>query len=693
MFPASDDSRYRHEADLSSWKHDGQSLKSSLKYGPYISQNGKEKHRVGTLVGKDLRTRESAARSNNCVKHSESASRGGEGDGAGVGGRMSTNGDERSAMTGSNTTTSNTWLSVVSPCQAQAQRTPTDNITTIAASHDPHFMLHTGSSSLFRPPVTLPDPVHQRLYPGQYAPIYTTTASSLSPYAAAYSSGQSASLLSPYTALYHQYQSQYGAPTASPSAASAGLLPGHTYPAHIDSYSNLLQNMTNQVQHHASQSNLPRSAMFGSLPHHHPAYNITPTTSPGPVVPRSLTPVQSSSQGHSHSGLDHHRPKDGRSSSPSKDKVHRYSPPHHGHPHGKMHPQDSKDTGYATNRDRMRKYHNKRPEYSPGGMGPPAYPVIHPKDEHSSKRPKTNPSHHPSHTSHGTFGGTRPSSHYPTPHYPPHFMKGSIIQLANGDLRRVEELRTEDFANSAQISSDLKIDSSTVVRVERNEERGTALLGFSVGHHKVQVTVEATLEHPFFVFGRGWSSCSPDRTSQRYGLSCHKLSVGDVCISLTHKDANSRAAELSAQQRESERTNPISERGRHGDRDGRHGIHSTSEHLLLPGTVRRDITSFSSLSHHRTVEMPPGSASTLLSQPPALHSRKRRWSAPDQMSALSAELAAKGATSKVLTSSSHEENSSSNSADSASRDNTRSLSPGKTTGDKLQPAKSDSSHA
>ena len=70
----------------------------------------------------------------------------------------------------------------------------------------------------------------------------------------------------------------------------------------------------------------------------------------------------------------------------------------------------------------------------------------------------------------------------------------------------------------------------------------------------LQVTVEATLEHPFFVFGQGWSSCQPDRTSHRYGLSCHRLSVGDVCISLTHRDVTSRAAELGAHQRAQSRS-------------------------------------------------------------------------------------------------------------------------------------------
>jgi hypothetical protein len=52
----------------------------------------------------------------------------------------------------------------------------------------------------------------------------------------------------------------------------------------------------------------------------------------------------------------------------------------------------------------------------------------------------------------------------------------------------------------------------------------------------VQVSVEATHEHPFFVIGQGWSSHDPLRTRQLYNLPCSRLQVGDVCISLTHRD-------------------------------------------------------------------------------------------------------------------------------------------------------------
>ncbi|XP_072880035.1 ataxin-1a isoform X1 [Hemitrygon akajei] len=119
---------------------------------------------------------------------------------------------------------------------------------------------------------------------------------------------------------------------------------------------------------------------------------------------------------------------------------------------------------------------------------------------------------------------------------PPYFMKGSIIQLANGELKRVEDLKTEDFIQSAEISSDLKIDSSTVERVEGSHISSFAVLQFAVGEHRTQVSVEVLVEHPFFVFGKGWSSCCPERTSQLFGLPCSKLSVGDVCISLTLKN-------------------------------------------------------------------------------------------------------------------------------------------------------------
>lgn len=81
-----------------------------------------------------------------------------------------------------------------------------------------------------------------------------------------------------------------------------------------------------------------------------------------------------------------------------------------------------------------------------------------------------------------------PSNTVVPPSLPPYFIKGSIIQLADGELKRVEDLKTEDFIQSAEISSELKIDSSTVERIEGSHTSPNfAVVQFSVGEHRAQV--------------------------------------------------------------------------------------------------------------------------------------------------------------------------------------------------------------
>jgi len=48
-----------------------------------------------------------------------------------------------------------------------------------------------------------------------------------------------------------------------------------------------------------------------------------------------------------------------------------------------------------------------------------------------------------------------------------------------------------------------------------------------------QVSVETSREHPFYVGGKGWCSCDPQRTLARYDLPCKQLVVGDCCLALS----------------------------------------------------------------------------------------------------------------------------------------------------------------
>lgn len=92
-------------------------------------------------------------------------------------------------------------------------------------------------------------------------------------------------------------------------------------------------------------------------------------------------------------------------------------------------------------------------------------------------------------------------------HYPAYFLKGSIIQLGTGLLKKVEDLHTEDFVTSANVSRDLRIDSSRVLQMATGDS--VATLSFSVGQNQVQVRVQVRVPtgaadpRPFAGHGRG----------------------------------------------------------------------------------------------------------------------------------------------------------------------------------------------
>ncbi|XP_048874471.1 ataxin-1 [Brienomyrus brachyistius] len=116
----------------------------------------------------------------------------------------------------------------------------------------------------------------------------------------------------------------------------------------------------------------------------------------------------------------------------------------------------------------------------------------------------------------------------------PHFTKGSLIELSGGRLRPVEQLQTEDFMLCASTSPDLHLCFCTVILITPcSTNPGFYNLQLLLADRNTQELLKVLAEYPFFVRDRGWSSCSPQRTAQLYGLSCRQLSVDDVCLALT----------------------------------------------------------------------------------------------------------------------------------------------------------------
>ena len=84
---------------------------------------------------------------------------------------------------------------------------------------------------------------------------------------------------------------------------------------------------------------------------------------------------------------------------------------------------------------------------------------------------------------------TKNTNEQDSSNYPTHFRAGSLIQLSNGSLRLVEDLNTDDFIKSAELSNEVQIDQSVVVSITPSKEKGSVMLGFSVGKDEVQVRI------------------------------------------------------------------------------------------------------------------------------------------------------------------------------------------------------------
>ncbi|XP_017280658.1 uncharacterized protein LOC108241182 [Kryptolebias marmoratus] len=124
----------------------------------------------------------------------------------------------------------------------------------------------------------------------------------------------------------------------------------------------------------------------------------------------------------------------------------------------------------------------------------------------------------------------------------PHFVAGSLIELEDGRLRRVEHLQTEDFLLGSMACPDLRLSCCTVQSIWPSASASSSASSSSssisrllilLHDQQTQELVDVYVEYPFFVRGQGWSSCSPQRTARLCGLQCRQLSAGDVCLALT----------------------------------------------------------------------------------------------------------------------------------------------------------------
>ncbi|XP_030567488.1 ataxin-1-like [Drosophila novamexicana] len=123
------------------------------------------------------------------------------------------------------------------------------------------------------------------------------------------------------------------------------------------------------------------------------------------------------------------------------------------------------------------------------------------------------------------------------------FRRGTCIELSTGVLRRVEDLRTEDFIQSALRSQHFDLKEATVVKIDRTSTHINNIT-FSYDTQHMKVHMEVASAHPLFVYGQGWASCNPQLSFELYELKCQQLQVGDICLSLVAHEQPPPAPEL-----------------------------------------------------------------------------------------------------------------------------------------------------
>ncbi|CAG6021663.1 unnamed protein product [Menidia menidia] len=198
----------------------------------------------------------------------------------------------------------------------------------------------------------------------------------------------------------------------------------------------------------------------------------------------------------------------------------------------------------------------------------------------------------------------------------PHFTKGSLIELASGRLKRVEELQTEDFLRSAATSPEFHLSTCTVLLISSSSTQGFSHLQVHLTDRNTQELLKVLVEYPFFVKGHGWSSCSPLRTTQVYGLPCRQLTEGDVCLALTPTQTHRTHTRTSSR---AHRTQLLSRSAAESSSTQREEMPPPPPPPPLP---------------HQPPPPAPAPPCTIAVEPPAKEQqrpRKRRWSAPDSL--------------------------------------------------------------
>jgi RHS repeat-associated protein len=102
-------------------------------------------------------------------------------------------------------------------------------------------------------------------------------------------------------------------------------------------------------------------------------------------------------------------------------------------------------------------------------------------------------------------------------------VEGTEVLMGDLSYKEIEKIKVGDTVKTIDLLSDTL--------------KNTKVLEIASPIHKRLVTIQfsnedsltATLDHPIYVQGKGWSSFAPELTERRYNVESNKVEVGDTC--------------------------------------------------------------------------------------------------------------------------------------------------------------------
>ncbi len=108
------------------------------------------------------------------------------------------------------------------------------------------------------------------------------------------------------------------------------------------------------------------------------------------------------------------------------------------------------------------------------------------------------------------------------------FVEGTKIRMGDGSNKNIEDIEVGDVVKTYNIELK-KVENNVVLMKDSPIHRDLINIKWENGTENTN-----TMDHPYYVKGKGWSSYNPSDTRQRYGLDVQQMEIGDTCYFLSN---------------------------------------------------------------------------------------------------------------------------------------------------------------